>query len=137
MPRILAVDYGTKRVGLAVTDPLKIIATGLDTVHSKDVVDYLKDYLSKEDVEAFVVGVPYKEDGSPTNNTQHCKGFITTLKKQFPGIPVHEQDEAFTSVRAMESMIAAGSKKKDRRKKENIDKVSAVLILQEYLESVS
>ncbi|WP_317128966.1 Holliday junction resolvase RuvX [Mangrovivirga cuniculi] len=120
MARILAVDYGTKRVGLAVTDPLKIIATGLDTVHSKDVVDYLKNYLSKEDVEAFVVGVPYKEDGSPTNNTQHCKGFITTLKKQFPGMPVYEVDEAFTSVRAMESMIAAGSKKKDRRKKKTL-----------------
>ncbi|MDO8993553.1 MAG: Holliday junction resolvase RuvX, partial [Daejeonella sp.] len=86
--RILAFDYGTKRIGIAVTDPLQIIATGLDTIHPKDIIDYLKKYLSTEQVELFVVGEPRQMDGSPSQSTPHIKGFITTLKKHFPEIPV-------------------------------------------------
>jgi len=135
MGRILAIDYGTKRVGLAVTDPLQIIASALDTVHAKDVIQYLKDYDRTEGIEAFVLGMPTKLDGSPTNNTPHVKGFHKTLKKQFPEKPVYLHDERFTSKIALDAMIASGSKKKDRREKGNIDKVSATVILQSYLES--
>jgi putative Holliday junction resolvase len=134
MPRILAIDYGTKRVGLAVTDPLKIIASALDTVHSKDVINFLKDYLESEEVEAFVVGMPVNLDGEDTNNTSHVKGFVKNLQKTFPDIPVHLHDERFTSKIALQAMILSGYSKKDRREKGNIDKISAVIILQSYME---
>jgi putative holliday junction resolvase len=134
MPRILAIDYGSKRVGLAVTDPLQIIATALDTVHSKDVIDYLKKYLQTEDVEAFVVGKPSNMQGNPTDASPLVEAFVNLLKKQFPEKPIHLQDERFTSKMALASMIASGTKKKDRQNKSNIDKVSAVIILQSYLE---
>ncbi|HUH33798.1 MAG TPA: Holliday junction resolvase RuvX, partial [Daejeonella sp.] len=91
--RILAFDYGTKRIGVAVTDPLQIIATGLDTVHPKDIVEFLKRFLLKEPVELFVVGEPKQMDGTPSQSAQHVKGFITTLKKTFPNIPVETIDE--------------------------------------------
>ena len=132
--RILAIDYGTKRVGLAVTDPLKIIASALDTVHSKDVIVFLKAYLETEEVEAFVVGMPVNLDGADTNNTPHVKGFVKNLKKTFPDVPVHLHDERFTSKMALDAMIAGGSTKKDRREKGNIDKISATIILQSYME---
>jgi len=135
MGRILAIDYGTKRVGLAVTDPLKIIASALDTIHSKDVLKFLKVYMEKESVEAFVVGMPVNLDGQATNNTSQVKGFITTLKKAFPEMPIHLHDERFTSSMAMSAMIASGYSKKDRREKGNIDKISATIILQSYMES--
>jgi putative holliday junction resolvase len=134
MPRILAIDYGTKRVGLAVTDPLKIIATALDTVHSKDIFVFLKTYLETEEVESFVVGMPVNLDGEDTNNTPHVKGFVKNLKKTYPEIPVHLHDERFTSKMALQAMIAGGSSKKDRREKGNIDKISATIILQSYME---
>ena len=132
--RILAIDYGTKRVGLAVTDPLKIIASALETVHSKDVIDFLKAYLDVEEVEAFVVGMPVNLDGEDTNNTPHVKGFVKNLQKTFPHVPVHLHDERFTSKIALQTMISSGYSKKDRREKGNIDKISAVIILQSYME---
>jgi putative holliday junction resolvase len=134
MGRIVALDYGSKRVGIAVTDPLKIIATSLDTVHSKDVIEYLKNYQAAEGIEAFVLGMPKNLDESDTNNTPLVRTFQKLLEKNFPDIPIHLEDERFTSKIALESMIAAGTKKKDRRNKANIDKVSAVLILQNFLE---
>jgi len=134
MSRILSIDYGTKRVGLAVTDPLKIIASALDTVHSKDIIVFLKAYLDIEEVEAFVVGMPVNLDGEDTNNTSHVKGFIKNLQKIFPDIPVYLHDERFTSKIALQAMILSGYSKKDRREKGNIDKISAVIILQSYME---
>jgi putative Holliday junction resolvase len=132
--RILAIDYGTKRVGLAVTDPLKIIASALETVHSKDVIDFLKAYLEGEEVEAFVVGMPVNLDGQDTNNTSHVKGFVKKLQITFPDVPIHLHDERFTSKIALQAMILSGYSKKDRREKGNIDKISAVIILQSYME---
>lgn len=137
MARILAIDYGTKRVGLAVTDPLKIIASALDTVHAKDVLVYLKNYTAKEEVEAFVVGMPVQLDGTDTNNTSHVKGFVKQLKKMFPDTPVHLHDERFTSAMALQAMLMGGVSKKDRSQKGNVDKVSATIILQSYMESVA
>lgn len=135
MGRLLAIDYGTKRVGLAVTDPLRIIATALDTVHAKDVIEYLNNYLSQEAVDALVVGMPKRLDSTDTNNTQQVVNFIKQLRKAFPAIPIHEHDERFTSAMALQAMIAGGTKKKDRQQKGNIDKVSAVIILQSFMEA--
>lgn len=137
MPRILAIDYGAKRVGLAVTDPLQLIASPLDTVHSKDLVTYIKKYMEKEAVEAFVVGMPKKLDNTDTNATQMAKGCVTILRKSFPDISIHLQDERFTSSMALSAMIAGGVKKKDRQNKANIDKLSATIILQSFLERSS
>lgn len=135
--RILAFDYGTKRIGIAVTDPLQIIATGLDTIHPKDIIDYLKKYLSSEQVELFVVGEPRQMDGSPSQSTPHIKGFITTLKKHFPEIPVERIDERFTSKMASAVVAQSGFKKTDRQNKERLDTISATIILQTYLEKKS
>lgn len=135
MGRILAIDYGSKRVGLAVTDPLKIIASALDTIHSKDVLEFLKAYIAREEVEAMVVGMPVNLDGEDTNNTPQVKGFVKGLKKAFPNMPIHLHDERFTSSMAMSAMIASGYSKKDRREKGNIDKISATIILQSFMES--
>ncbi|MDP2414083.1 Holliday junction resolvase RuvX [Daejeonella sp.] len=135
--RILAFDYGTKRIGIAVTDPLQIIATGLDTIHPKDIIDYLKKYLSTEQVELFVVGEPRQMDGSPSQSTPHIKGFITTLKKHFPEIPVERIDERFTSKMASAVVAQSGFKKTDRQNKERLDTISATIILQTYLEKKS
>lgn len=135
MGRILAIDYGSKRVGLAVTDPLKIIASALDTIHSKDVLEFLKTYVASEEVEAMVVGMPVNLDGEDTNNTPQVKGFVKGLKKAFPDMPIHLHDERFTSSMAMSAMIASGYSKKDRREKGNIDKISATIILQSFMES--
>lgn len=135
MGRILAIDYGTKRVGLAVTDPLQIIASPLDTVHSKDLIKYLKNYDHNEGIEEIVLGLPTKLDGTDTNITQQVKQIHKHLQKQFPEKPVYLHDERFTSKIALDAMIAGGAKKKDRREKGNIDKVSAAVILQSYLES--
>jgi putative Holliday junction resolvase len=131
--RILAIDYGTKRVGLAVTDPLQIIATPLDTIHSAKLIAFLKGYLAQEPVEAFVLGLPMRLDGTDTNNTVHVKQFNKLLVKNFPDHPVYLVDERFTSSIALDTLIAAGTTKKYRRDKGNIDKVSAVLILQTYM----
>jgi putative Holliday junction resolvase len=135
MGRILAVDYGTKRVGLAVTDPSRIIANGLTTVHSKDVIKFLKDYIKKEPVDIFVVGKPLRLDGSDSESAVHVEKFISLLAKHFPQIPVERIDERFTSKIAQRSMLEMGLKKKDRQNKETVDQISAVLILQTYMET--
>lgn len=134
MGRLLAIDYGAKRVGLAVTDPLKIIASPLETIHSKDVIEYLKEYDKKENIEAFIVGMPKTLDNKDTDATRLVRHFVNLLKKKFPHKPIHLQDERYTSKMAMDAMIAGGSKKKDRRNKGNIDKVSAAIILQSHIE---
>jgi putative Holliday junction resolvase len=135
MGRVLSFDYGTKRIGIAATDPLKIIASALDTIHPKDIIAYLKKYLSHESVECFVVGKPMKLDGSDSESAVHVKNFISLLNKNFPEIPVKSIDERFTSSIAQKSMIEMGLKKKDRQKKEHVDQISAVLILQTFLDS--
>lgn len=135
MARLLAIDYGTKRVGLAVTDPLQMIASPLDTVHSKDVIAYLKDYDAREQIEAFIIGMPKNLKNEDTNATIHVKQFVVLIKKNFPEKVVHLVDERFTSKMALQTMIAGGTKKKDRAKKENLDKISATIILQSYLAS--
>ncbi|HEY0176022.1 MAG TPA: Holliday junction resolvase RuvX [Pedobacter sp.] len=134
MSRIIAFDYGTKRIGIAVTDPLQIIATGLDTVHPKDIIDYLKKYLLTEPAEAFVIGNPKQMDGSPSESAQHVKGFSTLLKKSFPHIPQHWVDERFTSKLAHEAILQSGLKKQDRRNKERVDTIAATIILQYFME---
>jgi putative Holliday junction resolvase len=135
MPRVLAIDYGTKRVGLAVTDPLKIIASPLEMVHSKDLIQYLTNYFTKEEVEAVVCGYPTNEEGGATDATRHVDAFINLFKKKFPTMPLHLQDESFSSQEAMQAMIHSGSNRKQRNKKSgNIDKISAAIILQQFLE---
>jgi len=134
MSRIIAFDYGNKRIGISVTDPLQIIATGLDTIHPKDVIEFLKKYLLKEKVELFVVGDPKQMDGTPSQSAQHVKGFITILKKNFPEIPVETMDERFTSKMASATIAQSGLKKSDRQNKALIDTISATIILQSYLE---
>lgn len=135
MPRILAIDYGAKRTGLAVTDPSKIIASALETVPTDKLLEYLKKYTQTEAVEAFVVGMPKNLDGTTTDGTAYVERFVIELKNIFPEIPIHLHDERFTSKMAMQTMIAGGMKKKDRRVKGNIDKISAVIILQSFMES--
>lgn len=130
----MAFDYGTKRIGIAVTDPLQIIATGLDTIHPKDAVEYLKKYLLIGQVELFVVGEPKQMDGTPSQSAQHVKGFITILKKNFPHIPVETIDERFTSKMAAATIAQSGFKKHDRQNKARVDTISATIILQSYLE---
>ncbi len=135
MGRILAIDYGSKRVGLAVTDPLQIIASALDTIHPKDVVDFLKNYMKTEEVDTIVVGMPKTLSNENTNATPLVEAFINLLRKNFQGKEIVLHDERFTSKMALDAMIAGGATKKQRREKGNIDKVSATIILQSYLES--
>jgi len=132
--RIMAFDYGTKRVGVAVTDPLQLIATALETVHARDIQDYVKAYVSREAVGAFVVGMPRQLDGSASESAQHVRGFVRSLRRAFPAIPVETIDERFTSKMASASIAQSGMTKKKRQDKSLIDSVSAVLILQSYLE---
>lgn len=135
MGRILAIDYGTKRAGLAVTDPLQIIATALGTVPSEQLLSYLKMYLAKESVDRFVVGMPRTLMNEDSETAPAVRKFIGSLKQAFPDKPVHEVDERFTSSLAQRAMREGGMKKKDRQVKGNVDKVSAVLILQAFMES--
>ena len=137
MGRVLAIDYGTKRVGLAVTDPLRIIASPLETVHSKDVINFLKDYFQKEPTDVIVVGLPKNLDNQQTDATPHVRAFVKHLSRVFEEKEIVLHDERFTSKMALDAMIQSGSKKKDRRQKGNIDKVSAAIILQSYLSSIS
>lgn len=133
--RILAIDYGSKRTGIAVSDPLQLIASPLETVPTHRLTDFLEKYIAAEQVDEIVVGMPKKTDNTDTDMTPLVKAFIKKLQKKYPDMPVYETDERFTSVLAMQSMIAAGSKKKDRREKAGIlDKVSAAIILQSYME---
>lgn len=137
MSRILAFDYGTKRIGIAVTDPLQIIATGLDTIHPKDIVEFLKKYLQTEQAELFVVGEPKQMDNTPSQTAPHVKGFIALLKKNFKSIPIETIDERFTSKMAAATVAQSGLKKSDRQNKERVDTISATIILQSYLEKRS
>lgn len=135
MARILAIDYGLKRIGLAVSDELQIIASGLTTVSTIDAFSFLKDYLKKEQVELFLVGEPKQLDNSPSESEALIKPFIVKLKKTFPKIPIKRVDERFTSKMAFQTMIDSGLKKKQRQNKALIDEISATLILQSYLYS--
>lgn len=136
MPRILAIDYGRKRTGLAVTDPLKIIAGGLATVSTSELIGWLGIYIAREPVELFVIGEPKNLDGSETDATQAVAAFIRLLNRHFPGIPVKKMDERFTSKLASRSMVESGLKKKDRRNKALVDEISATIILQDYLKTI-
>ena len=135
MGRVLAIDYGHKRVGLAVTDPLQLIATPLDTVHSKELLAFVKAYHQREPLDALVVGMPRTLLNEATDSTSAVVGLIRSLRKQFPEVPVHEIDERYTSRMAHAAMLAGGLSKKDRRDKATVDRVSATLILQSFLES--
>lgn len=137
MARIVAIDYGTKRVGLAVTDPARIIASPLTTVHSKDLITFLKDYDQSEGIELFVVGLPMNLASNDTDLTQTVRNFVIHLRRVFPGKEVVTVDERFTSKMAFDAMLQGGMKKKERRKKEHIDKISATIILQSFLEQGS
>ncbi|MDR3184670.1 MAG: Holliday junction resolvase RuvX [Prevotellaceae bacterium] len=134
MARIVAIDYGLKRTGLAVTDPLQLIATPLATVDTTALMDYLKEYAGKEAVECFVVGYPKNLDNTPAAAARHVDPFLQHLRRQFPGVGVVLEDERFTSKIAFRAMIDGGVKKMDRRNKGMVDRVSAVIILQSYLE---
>ena len=133
MPRILAIDYGQKRVGLAVTDELQMIANPLDTVHSKDIFDFLRKYVQSHRLELFVVGLAKNLNNSNAESVKFIKPFVQRLKKEFPDIPVELYDERFTSKMAQQSILAAGAKKKDRRNKALIDKISATILLQSFM----
>ena len=133
MGRIMAIDYGTKRCGIAVTDPSKIIATGLTTVHSKDILVWLSDYLQKESVECIVIGDPKNLKGEATDASQHADAFVKALRKKFPELKTARIDERFTSKMASKAILDSGLKKKDRQDKELIDEVSAVILLQSYM----
>jgi putative Holliday junction resolvase len=134
MARVMAFDYGTKRIGLAVTDPLQMIATGLDNIHPKDIIEYLKKYLQTEQVETFIVGEPKQMDNTPSQSAIHVKGFVNLLKKTFPDIPVQMMDERFTSKMASAAILAGGVKKAGRQNKALVDTVSAVILLQSWME---
>jgi putative holliday junction resolvase len=134
MGRLLAIDYGTKRCGIAVSDSLQLIATGLTTVHSKDLLQFLADYVKKEPVAVFVVGEPKRLNGTPTDSTAQTVGFVRQLRKLFPTIPVTQLDERYTSKIAFQSLIDSGVSKKDRRNKALLDEVSAVILLQNYMD---
>ncbi|MGY5254119.1 Holliday junction resolvase RuvX [Sphingobacterium spiritivorum] len=135
--RLMAFDYGTKRIGIAVTDPLQIVANALTTVHPDEIFDFLKNYLQTEQVETFVVGKPRQMDGSDSESASHVVGFIRLLKKQFPAIPVAEVDERFTSKMASAVIAQSGMKKGKRQQKGLIDTISATIILQSYMDSKS
>lgn len=134
MARILALDYGKKRTGVAVTDPLQILATGLDTVDTRELIGYLKKYMVQEPVEKVLIGYPLNFDDSPTDATPLVEKFIGKFLNVFPNMPVEKIDERLTSRMASQSISAMGLKKKVREDKALIDKISAVIILQEYLE---
>jgi len=133
--RIVAIDYGQKRTGLAVTDELQIIATGLATVPSAQVLSYLASYVSENSVECFVVGEPLQMNSQPSESARFIEPFVRALGKAFPGVPVRRADERFTSLLATRAIREAGLKKKDRMDKGLVDTVSAVIMLQTYLES--
>lgn len=136
MSRILAIDYGTKRTGLAVTDETQTFAFGLTTVATKDIFNYIESYISQNPVMEFVVGEPKKMNNTETDATVHINGFMKNLINKFPSIPVHRMDERFTSSMAKQTIIDSGIKKKGRKNKGLVDMVSATIILQSWLERV-
>ena len=137
MARILAIDYGRKRTGLAVTDPLQIIATGLTTVETVQLMTFLESYLEKEAVEKLLIGYPTHMDGTPMDLGSDIDIFIKSFSKKFPQIPVIKEDERFTSKMAVQAMVQGGLKKMKRRDKGLIDKISATLILQNYIQNTT
>ncbi len=136
MGRILAIDYGQKRVGLAVTDPMQIAANGLDTVLSHELFTYLRAYLLKEKVDTFVVGLARQLNGEDSDSMKLIRPFVTGLQRAFPDIPVVMFDERFTSTLAHQTLLSSGAKKKDRQNKALVDKIAATILLQSYLASI-
>ncbi len=135
MSRLLALDYGTKRVGVAATDVSQLIASPLTTVPTHELLAWLKTYLATEPVAALIVGLPRHLDGGPTDTTPHVVGLVRTLRKQFPDVPLHTVDERFTSTMAHQTMLAGGLGRKARQDKAMVDKISAAIILQSFMES--
>ena len=135
MARILSVDYGKKRTGLAVTDPLQLIAGGLATVETHTLFDYLKAYVGREEVECIIIGEPRQPNGQPSENLQRVQQFVNRWRKARPQSPIHYYDERFTSVLAHQAMIDGGLKKKARQDKALVDEISATIILQDYMRS--
>lgn len=133
MPRILAIDYGIKRTGIAVTDELQIIASGLTTVHSEAAITFLKDYFSKENVAKVLIGEPKQMDGTPSESTPVIEKFVADFKAAFPEMPIVRVDERFTSKMAFQTMIDSGLKKKQRQNKGLVDVIAATILLQDYL----
>ncbi|MDB2606385.1 Holliday junction resolvase RuvX [Zobellia sp.] len=136
MGRLLALDYGKKRTGIAITDELQLIASGLTTVRTFELIDFLKDYMKKEKVQKFIVGEPRQMDNTPSESEALIVPFLNRLKKIFPDIPVERQDERFTSKMAFQTMIDSGLKKTKRRDKALVDEISATIILQAYLNKI-
>jgi putative Holliday junction resolvase len=134
MPRILALDYGTKRVGVAVTDELQIIASGLTTVHSSDLIQFITDYIQKEKVETIVVGEPKTLSNEKTDSSHEIEKLMKNLVKKFPNQKIDKMDERFTSKLAKQAILMSGAKKKKRQQKELVDEVSATIILQSYMQ---
>ena len=133
MPRILAIDYGQKRTGLAVTDELQIIGSGLTTIPSETAIAFLKDYFSKERVLKVLIGAPKQMNNEPSESTAVIEAFIVKFKKEFPDMPIVRVDERFTSKMAFQSMIDSGLKKKQRQNKALVDEIAATIMLQDYL----
>ena len=133
MPRILSIDYGQKRTGIAVTDEMQIIASGLTTIPSDTAIPFLKDYLSKEKVEAVIIGEPKQMNGEPSQSASIIKGFVTHFSNHFPDMKVIRMDERFTSKMAFQTMIDSGLTKKQRQNKALVDEISATIMLQDYL----
>ncbi|MBL7868839.1 MAG: Holliday junction resolvase RuvX [Flavobacterium lindanitolerans] len=133
MPRILAIDYGLKRTGIAVTDEMQIIASGLTTIPSETAITFLKDYFAKEKVERVLIGEPKKMDYRPSESAKLIEAFVEKFKNNFPDLPFERVDERFTSKMAFQTMIDSGLKKKQRQNKALIDEISATIMLQDYL----
>jgi len=136
MGRIIGIDYGRKRTGVAVTDPLKIVAGNLATVPTHTLLQFIKDYIAREEVERIVVGQPSQLNGQPSENMQYITPFVNRLKKELPDVPVVMYDERFTSTIAHQAMIDGGMKKSDRRDKSRVDAIAATIILNDYLQSI-
>ena len=135
MARILSIDYGKKRTGIAVTDPLQLIAGGLATVSTSELFDWLKGYIAKESVERIVIGEPRQPNGQPSENLQRVQQFVSRWRKAVPEVPVEYYDERFTSVLAHQAILQGGLKKKARQDKALVDEISATIILEDYLRS--
>ena len=133
MGKALGIDYGTKRTGIAITDAMQIIASGLATVETHTLDDFISNLVQKEAIECFVVGDPKNLDGTATDSTSHVNGFIKRIKQKYPEIPIYQIDERFTSKIAKQSILSSGAKKKVRQDKSLVDQVSAAIILQNYL----
>jgi putative Holliday junction resolvase len=137
LARILAIDYGGKRTGIAVTDPLQIIATGLTTIASHELIPFLKNYFLQESVELVIIGLPKNWDESDTHGTPLAEAAIKRIQKAFPEMPLKTVDERYTSKMAKDAMLQMGMKKKDRRDKKLVDEIAATILLQEYMQSIN